>query len=108
MKKMTKREIKNLIWKKFNEYVDFIDKHYLEIMIGIIMTDIFIIGLNHFLWLDILDKRTIQFAKTENGNNAGLWRALKAVCSELEQDHPGITARMVDNFSVGYTAGESM
>lgn len=104
MKKMTKREIKNLI----NASVDFIDKHYVEVMICIIMADMFIIGLNHKKWLDILDKRTIEFAKIQNGNNAGIWQAIKAVCSELEQDHPGITARVVDNFSVGFTAGNKI
>ena len=105
---MSKREIKNLIWEKVNESVNFVDKYYVEIMIGIVMTDMFIIGLNHKKWLDILDKRTTQFAKIQNGNNAGIWQAIKAVCSELEQDHPGITARIADNFNVGFTAGESM
>jgi hypothetical protein len=103
-KKITNR-VKINPYEAVSNVSRFINNNYYEIMISIVLADVFIIGLNHKKWLDILDRRTTQFAAMENGNNGGMWNAIKEICSELEQDHPGITARMIDQFDVGFNAG---
>ena len=97
---ISKREVKNAIKKAFKTIGDFTDDYYGYIMTGIIVFDlamIFAIKRENKI-VDVINENV----HIQDSNNSGFWTAIKAVCAELEQDHPGITDRVVQQFNVGY------
>lgn len=99
---ISKREIKNAIKKAFKTIGDFTDDYYGYIMTGMIVFDIAMllaIKMDDKI-VDVINENV----RIQDSNNSGLWTAIKAVCAELEQDHPGITDRVVQQFNVGYNA----